>query len=328
MSATLLVFIPVALLGIVAAFCFVGCIKLDTQGTNYPPFTEYGKRRVIANPSILAYWRLSELSVAAPAKDDAGPHDGTYTAPADAIPEHVVSLENANGPAAPGTISLGLVNIVPGETLDGDLSNIVHLKGMRVDGGFMSVPPAAVINPAPEFAVELWALREWPDDVGKKFTRVVIDSSDAPAAQAYKASGYTIVVNADGNWEAWLGVDGVIGRLRLTGPAAKLEDPAYIVLNVGPKGAQLCVNAVPVASADYPEGKTFERNLTQPIVIGAGFPRLPPRMKGGTEPAFPACPFRGVIQCVALYSTMLDATTMQLNFDAGRGLLDKEKADA
>jgi len=80
MSASLLIFLPVALFVLVASLCFVGC-TLDTTGLLVPFFT-YSGTDVLGHPAVAAYWRLDEPDGATTAVDAAGtakgtPHNGT-----------------------------------------------------------------------------------------------------------------------------------------------------------------------------------------------------------------------------------------------------------
>src|SRR5262245_20668800 len=56
MSATLLVKIPLALLGVVALLGFVGCV-FSTTGEQ-PSFTTYSDTTVLGNGNCVAYWPL------------------------------------------------------------------------------------------------------------------------------------------------------------------------------------------------------------------------------------------------------------------------------
>ena len=61
MTASLLVFVPVALLALIGTFCFVGCV-FPTGGLPSPPFTTYSDTDVIGNPDCVAYWPLNDSS--------------------------------------------------------------------------------------------------------------------------------------------------------------------------------------------------------------------------------------------------------------------------
>jgi hypothetical protein len=62
MNASLVVLLPILLLGIVCVFCFVGC---DAGGLGGgfplpPPFTRYSGLTVLGTQSLAAYWPLDE----------------------------------------------------------------------------------------------------------------------------------------------------------------------------------------------------------------------------------------------------------------------------
>ena len=59
MSTSLIISMPVILLGIVGMLCFVGC-ALATGGIPATPFNEYSDKTVLNNPSIMAYWPLND----------------------------------------------------------------------------------------------------------------------------------------------------------------------------------------------------------------------------------------------------------------------------
>ena len=67
MSASLVVLLPVILLGLVSLLCFVGC-HLPTGGLP-PAFTQYSTTTVLGNPAIMGYWPLLEISDILPAAD-------------------------------------------------------------------------------------------------------------------------------------------------------------------------------------------------------------------------------------------------------------------
>ena len=56
MTMSLVVLLPLILLGIVGTLCFVGC-GLSTGGLE-TPFTKYTSTTILLNPAIIAYWPL------------------------------------------------------------------------------------------------------------------------------------------------------------------------------------------------------------------------------------------------------------------------------
>jgi hypothetical protein len=124
MSASLVVLLPVVLLGIVAVFCFAGC-GFSPSGALLA-FTTYSDTTVLANPSVVAYWPLGEAGDNLPAVDrTANPDNGQYLDPTTLpaiYPWPAITLANPPGPdvqsaAAPGSIAFAQPGIVAGDTV-------------------------------------------------------------------------------------------------------------------------------------------------------------------------------------------------------------------
>jgi hypothetical protein len=343
MTASLLVLVPIALLVLVASLYFVGCNKrgsLDARGHDFPPFTEYGTRDVL-DPSLfcVAYWPLWDPKPSDPTKlseadervagrngeyRDMNSHAsqfpiGTYATPDDTV----------HSASADGVLTLGASGIVPGETLNADATKPDYAKAIQVDGGYVFVPveKSSLINPAKAFSLELWARPEWTDADGAA-RRILIDSRDAPGGAT---SGFGIWVNDDDVLQGVVGT-GTPSFLILTGPEVVKEKANYIVLTFDGATATLFVNGVERTSGSVPAGGNFAPNTTQPLTIGVGITFLPVRntMSGNpadaVEPKFPTYPFKGTIQCVAIYSTVLDQNTITKHFEDGQGLKDEANA--
>src|ERR1700716_696044 len=80
MSASLIVLIPVILLGIVGLFCFVGCI-LPVEGLPNDKFTSYTGTTILPNKACIAYWPLKDGDENAPAVELILGNNGTYIDP-------------------------------------------------------------------------------------------------------------------------------------------------------------------------------------------------------------------------------------------------------
>jgi hypothetical protein len=332
MTASLLLFVPVALLVLVSGFCFVGCV-LDTSGIPGgppPPFTDYSKADVIGNPSVVAYWPLSEPSdvatkpvASAIAKDFVGNNDGNYTHKGNApdlfpCPGFQIAA-GVDTAAAVGSITLGAVGIVKGDAEQPPATPPVLKTGMQTDGAFVTVPLNAVVNPAPPFTVECWARPEWDAAAGPAF-RMVVDSRDT-AGGAF--TGFCIDVNEDGNWEAELGIVGASGFATVTGDKAALSTVTYVALTVDiTNTAKIFLNGNAIGQKAL--GAAFAANKTQPLIIGAGLRWLPLRTAGGPNASFPLVPFKGTIQDVAIYDDVLDDATIMKHFNNGMGTPDPE----
>src|ERR1700740_1515184 len=76
MSASLIVLVPLLLLGLVTALCFVGCYHPVTLSVT--SFGDY-ENTIINTPNLVAYWPLDDTSGTTAV--DLGPNhfNGTYT---------------------------------------------------------------------------------------------------------------------------------------------------------------------------------------------------------------------------------------------------------
>lgn len=332
MTGSMLVLVPVALLALVGTFCFVGC-KLNTKGTGFPPFTEYGRRDVLENTQLLciAYWPLKEGPGASQAIDLKGGHNGDYMSSANAgslfpCPDFPFPNSGPHSAFAPGTLVLGQTNIVPGETKPPhDPVSLNFETGMTVDGGFVIVPAseAAALNPLKAFSVEVWVRPEFAFGETPSL-RMVIESRDRQGPASDQLSGFAIWSN-NGTWEAVLGIANADTYLTIKGPALEAEKASHLVLTYDGENGNLFVNGA-LAATEKVAG--FVPNTTQPLTMGVGLKRLDDRVPGpsNVEPRFPLLPFTGTLQCVAIYETALLITDVLKHFNDGQGMKDEENA--
>ena len=330
MTASLLVLVSVALLVVISGFCFVGCV-LDTHGlgTGDPPpdkpFTKYSDTDVL--PTAIAYWPLSEASAIADkpvaqaiAKDVIGNNNGNYThkgnAPVGMFPCPLIPISpGLDSAPAIGFMALGVVSLLPGDAVQPGNDPNILTTGMQVDGGFVTVPFNGVINPAPIFTVECWAQPEWSAADAPAF-RAAVDSRTVSAGGT-QYTGWAIIVNQAGNWEAEVGAVGGAAYVKVTGGKAALSAAAHVVLTCDGSNATLFVNGVQAATKSL--GGAFAPNTQSPLVIGVGGPWIATRAPGVPEPAFPLVPFKGTIQDVAIYNTVLADSDILTHFNDGSG---------
>jgi hypothetical protein len=324
MTATLLVVVPVVLLLLIGTFCFVGC-TLDTSGLGLG-FVQYSDLDVILNPDCVAYWQLRDspgqttaLDVVGKAKDN--PHNGTYKSVASTDPMVQALFPCVAGEVnptthsafAPGTVTLNAEGIVIGDTeIPHDPKNPISTPCVKFDGGFVTVPANATCNPS-VFTIECWARREWPDSDGPAH-RMVCDSRDSAGGVL---SGYGLWVNDNGNWEAILGASSNASFTLITGGLAKLDANTHLVLTYDGEFASLFIDGDRVGVATQVLG--FTQNTTQPLTFGVGLARLPPRTSPADFLFFPLFPFKGRIQDIAIYKTVLDDTTIKNHSEHGNG---------
>lgn len=323
MTASLLVFVPVALLVLIAAFCFVGCV-LDTSGLGQD-FTTYSDSDILPNPSCVAYWPLSDSPGQTTALDVVGkangnPHNGTYTSVTTApalFPCPAFTLApGLDSAAAQGTLTIGAPGIVQGDTLPPhDGKNPILTTCMQCDGGFVTVPANSVVNPT-QFTIEAWVRPEW-DAAAPPATRVFIDSRGIVGGVVH---GYALAVNEAGLWEGVLSVAGGVTTVLVIGDSATLSAATHVVLTFDGTNAALWTGGTQTSPlTPLPAGSTFTPNTTSPLVIGVGLPWLPPRTMPGDQPFFPLLPFKGKIQDVAIYNAVLDDTTIKNHAENGKG---------
>lgn len=321
MTASLLVFVPVALLVLVAAFRFVGCVKLDTQGTGFPPYTDYSGKDVKGNTDCVAFWPLDDKPGQNKAADIVGNNTGTYRDKS-SDPSLYKIPAGELGPTthqaeATGFLEIGAPGIVSGATVaPHDPSNRVFATCMKVDGAFVEVAPNSTTNPEAPFSVEFWAKPEWSAD-GPPATRMVIDSRDVTDTSR---SGFSIRVNDVGLWEAALGV-GTVSTVVLTAGIVDLSAASHVVLTCDGTSARLFVNGTPGPAMTLAPG--FVPNTTQRLIIGAGGAYLPDRTAMDQVNAFPFLPFNGKIQCVAIYNKVLSDGTISAHHEHGLGNKDE-----
>lgn len=159
MSMSLVVLLPLILLGIVGMLCFVGC-GLSTHGLSDPFFT-YSGTTILLNPAIIAYWPLFEGGDTDPAAELISGNTGNYidlsTAPS-FYPWPAFTLQNPPGPdvlsadAGMGMIAFAQPGIVAGDAVQ--LPNHPAPACVVVNGCYVEVPWNDKFIPKTSFTVE------------------------------------------------------------------------------------------------------------------------------------------------------------------------------
>jgi hypothetical protein len=336
MSTSLIVLIPVVLLGVVCMLCFVGC-GLSTHGTGVAPFTSYTGTTVLPTPSIIAYWPLKEAADTVPATELISGNNGNYidqnTAPPNTVyPWPSYSVANGANPdvlsaAAPGDIALAQPGIVKGDVdlLPGDP---VPPACMVVNGCYVEVPWNDKFIPKASFTVEAWVRVDWTASDPHAW-RFVLDSRELMPA----TTGFGIYAKADDNapgmyrWAAILGdgspaftfLDSTELQITLKDPAAPAGTTFYLALTYEAisQTLTLFVNGAQLGQAT---SVAYAPNAAQVLWIGAGSPYVPRRTQpAGPDPASPLFPFVGAIQDVAIYSAALASDVILVHFHNGSG---------
>jgi hypothetical protein len=337
MSASLIVLIPIILLGIVGMLCFTGC-GLDSHGTAQP-FFSYTPTTVLNNPAVIAYWPLKEAKDTDPASELISGNTGNYidqnTAPPSTIyPWPSYSVPNGANPDvlsadAPGTIMQAQPSIVTGDVIlpQGDT---VAPACMVVNGCYVEVPFNVKFSPATSFTVEVWVRLDWTADDQHAF-RFVLDMREISPATA----GFGICALAvDGQpgvykWRGIIGdgsatfsfADSSEALVTLRDPAASAGTVTYLALTYdgASKTLTLFIDGSQQAQVT---NVAYLPNATQPLWIGAGAPYVARRTQptDPMNPTSPLFPFVGAIQDVAIYSAALAPDVIGTHHLNGTGL--------
>jgi hypothetical protein len=339
MSASLVVLLPVVLLGIVTLLCFTGC-GLDVGGIGQPPFTKYSDTTVLANSAVVGYWPLGESGDNLPAADrtSPNPNNGQYIDPTTLpaiYPWPASSIVNTPNPniesaAATGDVAFEQTGIVPGDTVQPANDVALRTPCLVVNGGYVNVPFNAKINPT-SFTLEAWVRVDWDQNAPHAW-RAVLD-----ARSLNPGTGFAIIAKADDNqpgvyhWMAVIGNGGTgaAGFTTVTSddPAITLNDPSlpsgvtyYLAVTYDGPSQTLILYVDGEQRGPKVNPATYVANTTNPLWIGAGVPYVPLRPQAPGVLAGPLFPFFGAIQDVAIYNAALASDVILLHYHNGNGV--------
>jgi hypothetical protein len=305
---------------VLTCFRFAGCILPaytvgDDDEIPDPP-ADYGD--VVKNESsLVAYWRLNEQDPNDPAKDDKDAHDGAY------LTEDLMAGNQSPETSHPPILQPGqpgLVDTAPGTSV-------------RVNGGYVSVPFSADLNPAADqqFSVEAWVHPEWSGGETDLFRCVVASRQDTGANK----HGYILyagpildpvsfgTTDATMHWQAWVG-DGTTWRM-LVGPKVDVGLTAYLLLTYDGGAHTLTLDAMSAAT----DMDTYEQSVLtgtdySPVPAAAMNPLYIGMGMGAPEVAPPGnpkmYPFLGTLQEIAFYSAALTKAQAGQHFMAAGGV--------
>jgi hypothetical protein len=314
MSSTLLFLVPIGMLAVVWSLCFVGCP--DAVPVLPPSYSSI----ILAEPSLLAYWPLSDApplgqgdelnattTVTVTATDLSGTgHNGTYTIP----PQYPTTLPAGQPPeaaiAAP-FVNLRQPSLVPGDIGSGDKNT--SPASVDFEGGYVRIPwnTANSTPPSlPQFTVEAWIQPHW---TGTPNVLLVLFGA------LTDTTGFAVYINQ----QNFLGV--TIGN----GTALKMFDSTVLidptnVTYVAVTGDTSTGNVTFFANAQDGTAMTqtipgtgyaaVSQSQMVTFFIGAGDNQDSSNLR--TQPmgtGAPEYPFQGQIQSVALYNSALSSTT-------------------
>jgi Concanavalin A-like lectin/glucanases superfamily len=303
MSASLILFIPLALLGVVTGLCFVGCV-FQTGGV---PGADPGPYRdaVTSNSNLIAFWPLDDAPPTDPtdpsapvARDNAAPpgqtgHDGTYK----------------------GTFTLRLDGIVTGDhPAVGSAGN----PCASFDVGLVDVPFSQALNPATSFTLECWVQPNWTSSDSPRAVVVSANADQNPNPTAN--AGYALIATPT-NWSAQVGIgttfvsvtnaQSIVSDGKTTYYLAMTFENNALSLFVGVAGAFASDTRTLAATERFqpeqPATMTMPSTATS-LFIAMGRPDIPTTNQ---------YPFDGLIQDVAFYSPALQTGDLQNHFTLG-----------
>jgi hypothetical protein len=358
MSASLVVLLPLMLLGIVSVFCFVGC-AFQSGGVGIP-FTQYSGLTVRGNSNLLAYWPLDDAIDTAAAKEF-GPNNLEGQFPGEYVDMNTVSAlypllpssppnppgANVQSAGAPGMLNLGQPGLVKGDVQPG--TNPPSLTTcMVVNGGYVLVGFDNGWNPTSSFTIEAWVAVMW-QSTDTPALRAVLDGRGQNQQGPPICQGFALIALPDDgqtmppftyHWAVMVGngaedfitlIDsGQAIKLFVPGLDDQLENgpPAYYLAATYESSMQILtlyvsdVSGTTTSTTATPPPPTpnplYTTNTASPLYIGAGAPYLIANQPSGVPPLFP---FHGAIQDVAIYNISLTAAQIAQNFTMGRGFL-------
>ena len=296
---------PLLVLPIVLLFRFIGCGELHGAPEETIPPTNQYRDHILANPDVIAYWRLIEPEKSNSASDEKGAWNGDY---------RVASLADE-----PPTATTGGSHVATGQILTG-LPSLITLEpavpGRDFDGGFVVISDKFTSTPAnahlytEEFTIEAW-VKPTPTFVPDyEYTLFqAIGTYRRPNETDQTAHGFSLFANRQGSWQAVLAPH----------PDVLFPSPPYVPLvkshvaftvqktAAGQVQAQLFVNGAPseaVTISFYsPPHGAF-------LLIGAANKNSDPSI----NPPVPRQPFLGQIQEVVLYKKALEAKDIFRHF--------------
>jgi hypothetical protein len=330
MSMSLIVSIPVILLGIVGVFCFAGCV-FHTEGLA-SPFSNYINGTVRGETSLMVCWplndKLKETDNPAPAIEIQSGIPSSYidmaTAP-EIYPWLGTPVGNAPGPdvasadAGNGSILFNQPGIVAGDAVVSTIPDVLQ-PCVVVNGCYVEALFNPKFVPLGSFTVEAWVQVGW-SSTDPHAWRFVLDMRDHDPGR-----GFGILARAEDNqpgvyrWVAMVGNGGAgtagfttvpsVGTIALTDGATAVK-PVYLALTFDGQVMTLFVDGESQGGMNA----AYMPNTVQPIWIGAGAPFVTKR-PAGIGPLFP---WVGALQDVAIYGAALDPIAIRKHFNNGQG---------
>ena len=320
--------LPLLVLPIVLLFRFVGC-GLNTKGEIEPeiplpkkpippevsPFepipTQAPSYRatIIAEPDLIAYWRLvddpSDIPVdgsAPEAKDENKFQNGKYIKVPPGLPPETGS-EPANGDFDSNQTSL-IAN------------QPVSTKCRSFKGGYVRVESKPDLY-KDEFTIEAWINPQWTEKTGYEHTLIAAYGRyrKIPGAPV-SWHGFRIFADQADRWRIYLAKEDGSGIVPMTAPPIVVHNaPTHLAVTVktdadGKKQVTMFVNVKPAAGT----AERYSRPDGAPLFIGVN--NTEPNPSNTPKPRHPVL---SPIQEVALYKKALSPEVIKKHYDIGIG---------
>ena len=307
MSAALVLLILIGMAAIVWSACFIGCDRVFGL-TEITPSTVY-QDIVTTTPGLVAFWPLNDTSGTVAVELGPNHFNGTYTV------GPVVTVYNAaqQSDVSPGTFALNQTNIVAGDALVGDPTNLSPC--VLFNGGYVVVPWQAALGPPlpGQFTLEAWVVPNWTlaDAQAHPSFRAVVSSA---AAVSGMFTGFGLLATPDNLWSVAIGIGSRDVTATIGNNQTIVEGSLYFLV-VTYDGSTLTLWVNPADTSQPPDASVAASGYVPvaspvPLYIGQGRPDLPT----------PLFPFNGSIQDVALYRVVLDGQTIENHYLNGLGL--------
>jgi Concanavalin A-like lectin/glucanases superfamily len=310
MSITLFFLIPIGMLAVVWALCFVGCTFPTIGYAN--PYTQV----ILGETDLVAYWPLNDTTEATAVDLTGHGHNGTYTDPP-AYPAFTAGGDTSTAIPNPA-LALQQPSIVKGDVAisESDDGGINYTPASAdFDGYYVSIPwstqPPVDLT---TFTFEAWVQPGW-------------STSDPPATyllfdtRTPDFTGFAVYIGNNNNWGVIIG-NGAGFTQTDSGQPVVFGFPSYVAVTCDASKTvnvwinPLAVTASPTKQIENSGYAPVDQSAALAFFIGAGVPFVPPRTtdNGTGSPLFP---FIGNIQDVALYDGVLSNTDIQSHYMTG-----------
>src|SRR5262245_28172112 len=227
--------LPLLVLPVVLLFRFVGCgppLGLDEPPPKQPPDVQLEPGQagqpaekpkyapsILAEPTVIAYWRLLEPPGSADAIDQKGFQNGFYKENQQLVPFPPPDADTPGSEGAPGVFTPGTSLIksdaTPSRLFNGAYVHVPFKQGLYTD----------------EFTIEAWLKPQWGPNV-TGFRHTLFDASGTyvlPPATEAALHGFLIFADANNFSQVALAPGGDVFP---TGPAVALGNGVHLAVTV------------------------------------------------------------------------------------------------